>query len=583
MMAVALAGCSPRVAPPDGRPDVIVVLTDDQRVDTLHAMPLTDARLGEPGVRFTRAYVTTPMCCPIRASMLSGGWGASTLGVTANEGPNGGATRFLDADTVATRFQQAGYATALVGKYLNEYDHLAPYVPPGWDVFVALSDMVTWTDWEVTRQTGRPERGTQYLTDFERDEALGFLDAHVRQPVFLYVAVPAPHNPATPAVGDEELFADEVAHGEAWDEADVSDKSRWVRNEAPLDDVERASLDDIARAQLRSLQAVDRLVEAVAARQEERGRLEETVFVFASDNGFLLGEHRLRGKAAPYEEAVRVPLIVRAPGLSPRTEDGLVAANLDLGETLSALAGLPGLGEGRDLLGDPAREQLPIEHYSRDAASWAGVVTPEWKWVEQTTGEVEIYDLLADPAELESLHDDPPAEATALAEAARAARGLVIRTETLPPMVAGTPWSVALEAWGGTEPYTWSLHGGTTLPACLTLTSTGLLSGLCAAAEEVRVEIAVTDSSSGAATGEPQRFVRPFTPLFTGEARAHGRRLDITVHGPWRVEIDADGSFDDFPHVVARGSGPASVELPERVAWRVRVEGTTVGRGRVGR
>jgi Sulfatase/Glucodextranase, domain B/Bacterial Ig-like domain (group 2) len=116
----------------------IVILTDDQRWDTLWAMPIVQEKLMARGVTFTNAFVTTPLCCPFRTSFLSGGFYAHNTGVLTNALPNGGVSRFHDEETIATILQGAGYKTALMGKYMNGYLKIAPYIPPGWTKFIGI-------------------------------------------------------------------------------------------------------------------------------------------------------------------------------------------------------------------------------------------------------------------------------------------------------------------------------------------------------------------------------------------------------------------------------------------------------------
>ena len=123
----------------DTRPNILVVLTDDQRWDSLWAMPFVQRKLADRGVKFTNVYATTPSCSPFRASFLSGGFLARETGVLTNRPPNGGVAAFFDERTLATILQEAGYRTGIVGKYMNRYSSIAPRVPPGWDQFTGVS------------------------------------------------------------------------------------------------------------------------------------------------------------------------------------------------------------------------------------------------------------------------------------------------------------------------------------------------------------------------------------------------------------------------------------------------------------
>ena len=195
------------------QPSFIVVVTDDQRWDSLWAMPFVNEDLRARAVDFTNAFVTTPTCCPSRASFLSGGFYAHNTGVLTNKGPNGGVTKFDDTRSMPLKLQRAGYRTALIGKYLNGYNALAPYIPPGWTRFVGN----TFTgDWLASRvvvgSSGRASsRGSEmtvdgHLVEFQFDEAIRFLKDNEGLPFFLLLSLAAPHKPATPATNNTTLF-----------------------------------------------------------------------------------------------------------------------------------------------------------------------------------------------------------------------------------------------------------------------------------------------------------------------------------------------------------------------------------------
>lgn len=415
-------------APP--RPNIVLVVTDDQRwdmVDDTHGpggrdlMPHVRAELAASGVEFTNAIVTTPLCCPSRASILTGQY-ASTHGVRVNHPPLGGAPSFDDSSTVATWLQAAGYRTAILGKYMNGYELLAqfepPYVAPGWDlwqVFV-IGKYFNYTLVEdgVRVRYGNDE--AHYSTDVLRDKALQFIDDSSAdgRPFFLFLNPRAPHLKATPAARHAGLFADiEPWRSPSYAEDDRSDKPEWVRRAAPLSRREALKIDKTRADMLASMLAVDDAVGAIMARLRLLGIADDTLVIFTSDNGFLWGEHGLDRKRCPYEECIRVPMIAHYPRLAPqaRTSEDLVA-NIDLAPTFAELAGIvPGLRvDGRSLLGaftDAAqepRQELLIEGWSnRRGHAFAGVRGLRWKYVEHESGELELYDLVGDPHELENL------------------------------------------------------------------------------------------------------------------------------------------------------------------------------------
>ncbi|MFT5680860.1 MAG: N-acetylglucosamine-6-sulfatase [Myxococcota bacterium] len=490
-------------------------MTDDQRWDTLWAMSTLQERLLPESVAFTQAFVTIPMCCPERASMLSGGFPPAETGVLTNSWPNGGALRFDDTDTMAVRFRSAGYTTGLFGKYLNEYEEISPHIPPGWSRFVTQADNAPdWNDFEVV-EGGIGEAGAvieveDYLTDWFTQQALSFIDRADGTPFFLYVPVRAPHSPATPAPGDEVAFEDYLWRGGAWGEKDVTDKPDWVQASSPMNDTN--AIDDLVRRQLATLQAVDRGLGVLMDGLEAAGVAENTVFVFTSDNGFMWGEHNQRSKGMPYEESIRVPLLIAAPGIAPGTVEALVAMNLDLPATLYALAGVDAPTTGLDLGPlmrgevDGVRDRILIEGYSGGQPIWSGVRTETVKYVEYATGETEHYDLSADPTELESLSEAPDPEVVSwLADN----RGLAVTTDVLDAATVGAPYSVTITTWGGTAPLGFSITSGM-LPDGLTMAD-GVISGTPTMAGSFYFWVQVSDASVGVLSGEPQEFIARYT------------------------------------------------------------------------
>lgn len=512
--------------PPEPRPSLVVVLTDDQRWDSLAAMPLMTDRLADRSVSFTSAYQTTPVCGPSRASLLAGGFYAHDTGVRTHGRLNGGIDRFDDTRTLATAFQRVGYRTGFVGKYVNGYASVAPYVPPGWSSFLAMRSEDPWSSFSVVKgaSTALPSRGKgvgpieQYVTDFQAERALQFLEQHGDYPFLLVFSPNAPHRPATPAPQDEALFGSFVYRDRAYGERDLSDKPSWVQEAPPFNE---AAHDAFRRDQLRSLQAVDRAVVALVDAVERLGKLDETAFFFSSDNGLQWGEHGLTGKGKPYEESVRVPLIVSLPGVAPRTDDRLVAADLDLPATLLDLARVSAPTGGRSLrpLLDGSergwRDELVLESAGQAAGegvSWSGLRVrrglQEWKYVEYATGERELYDLVADPFEEENAHAVHPTVVAELAELLAPLQGLTILDDELPPASVGRAYAFELERWGGEAPFVWSVVDGT-LPEGLRLEeATGRIVGTPFAVGERTFVVEVTSQAPALHSGRPQRFAR---------------------------------------------------------------------------
>lgn len=452
--------------PPPLRPNIIFILSDDQRWDTTDGthglggaavMPGTRAELADKGVEFTQAYMTTPLCCPSRSSILSGQYSHRT-GVYKNGGINGGADDFNDSSTVATWLMNAGYRTSLMGKYLNGYAGLwqtgqPPYVPPGWTEWHGMKNVAyfNYTIVEPDGQGGYVENNygsaeSDYSTDVLREKAKTFISDSVAlgEPFFLYLAFKAPHLPQIPAPRHEGLFQSLLPwRPPSYNEPDVSDKPTWVQNMAPLTPQEQADLDQIRIDQLEMLQAVDEAIGGsatygiVGIMQHLRnlGIADNTIVIYFSDNGWLWGEHRLEKKNKPYEEAIRAPMFVYYPQLAPLPrKDDRFALNIDIAPTCAELAGATptSVVEGASLVRviddtQPAwRTDFLTEGWPNNHP-WATVHEAQWKYTEipttvgdpNTTFERELYDLVNDPYEQTNVASDPQYAARIATMAAR--------------------------------------------------------------------------------------------------------------------------------------------------------------------
>ncbi len=422
------------------RPNIVLILTDDQRWDTVSSvMPTVEQELSGHGVTFTNAFAVNPLCCPSRATILTGRYSHST-GVYGNTAPYGGVGWFDDDSTIATWLRDSGYRTGYVGKYLNGYGGpgIPPsltrwFVPPGWDRWFGYDS--GYYDYHVSADGfihpyGREE--ADYSTDVLAREAVSFLDSSSDKPFFLVYAPYAPHAPADPPARYDTAFTGIPPWRPAsFDEKKISDKPSWVRIRHPLTRNHKARLGELRRLQLASQVAIDDGVNAILGSLRASGRLETTMVVFVSDNGLLWGEHRLwNRKMAAYEESIRVPLIIRYDALvdAPRGNARLVG-NVDLAPTFAALAGVNAPGaDGRSLLplltatAEPPRwrSRLLIEHLrgaegvALEVPTYCAVRTERFKYVAYVTREEELYDLVADPAELANRAEDPSLRAELL-------------------------------------------------------------------------------------------------------------------------------------------------------------------------
>jgi N-acetylglucosamine-6-sulfatase len=435
LLVMAALPTKPAGAPvPEDRspslPNIVLILTDDQRWDSLWAMPNVQADIMDQGVTFDDGFVVNSLCCPSRVSILTGQYSHSSQ-VYGNNGQYGGFNSFHgDASTVATWLHDAGYRTGLVGKYLNEY--AGPYIPPGWDHWFAFSGIPTgaaYYNYTIDDDGTYLSYGNE-PQDYSTDVLTAEADAFIRgtdpgQPLFLYYSVKAPHIPSTPAPRHAHAFSGLVPYRPPnYNEADVSDKPAWVRD-LPLLSIQRqAEIDRDRKNAYRTLLAVDEAVGTITDALAETGRVSTTLIVFASDNGWAVGEHRWNNKKAAYEESIRVPLVIRYdPVVQGPRDDAHLVTNIDLAPTFAEAAGVPAPGvDGKSLFPllespDPGtwRSDFLIEHLKIvgvDMPTYCAVRSEGFLYVGYTTREEELYDLTADPFELQNVAADPDYAAT---------------------------------------------------------------------------------------------------------------------------------------------------------------------------
>lgn len=433
-----------RASQPADRPNVVLILTDDQRFDTMSAMPATSRLIGDAGVRFSNAFVVDPLCCPSRASIGKGAYPHRTR-IYQNTGAYGPMAAYDDTSTLATWLDGAGYETALVGKYFNAYDESrTSYVPPGWDRWVAFATSDVgggrYYDYQLSVD-GAPEvhgaAPADYSTDVLADRATAFIrDTPASTPLFLWFSPYGPHEPATAAPRHLGAHSSTPAwRPPSWNEADVSDKPAYIRAMPSLTTTVRNRVDALRRMQLDTLMSVDEAVEDIVSTLEETGRLDNTLIMFLSDNGFLWGEHRWgqngpQQKNVPYEESIRTPLMIRYDPITTadpgRTESRLALA-IDLAPTATELAGTTAPGaEGQSLVplldgtSTSWRSDFLVEAGTTTVPAYCAVRTGTELYAAYTTGDQEYYDLTTDPSQLTNRVSDPAAAARVAALRARA-------------------------------------------------------------------------------------------------------------------------------------------------------------------
>ncbi len=491
------------------RPNIVFIMSDDQRTDDMRWMPKTERLLGEVGTTFTRLLAPFPLCCPARMSVMTGQY-PHNHGVDGNFPPEGyyGLSRKAQLNTLPVWLQRAGYRTSHIGKYLNGYGVLKPSeIPPGWTDWHGTIDQTSydmfnyWVNdngtvtkygsdpWNEAVMTISRKVANQEVTDYNdlrfsilqnlivpfrgEDSIFGETDPDDHQvdqmanravrfvrrsapkgaPFFLQFAPPAPHredlpesagyrgiNPRVPeryqqAVEQLEFPAEDELP--SFDEADISDKPGLLADFAPLADQVNApplsgltQLENYRRGRIGNLWALDDAVARLVAEIRDAGELGNTIFIFHSDNGWMMGEHRIVGdKYVPYEESLLVPTIIRGPGWPSGREVSHLTSNVDLARTILRAArvkagrtqdgiDLRRLTEGKSkkrkaILIEATRPLfvLPGFPYPWDVP-YHGVRTDRFKYVKWSFGSEELYDLANDPYEMENLASDPTWSAT---------------------------------------------------------------------------------------------------------------------------------------------------------------------------
>ncbi len=461
-------------------PNIVVIPTDDLAAwdlspEMLEHMPNLREEMIERGTTFENSFVTNSVCCPSRATVLRGQYSHNHQ-VLSNGPPLGGAERFRisggDESTAATWLQEEGYRTSFFGKYLNAY--YGDYVPPGLDEWYGINGNFLSNDLNENGFTINYDPDRYHLDDVLSGKASGYVERTAGadppffvsdRPFFMWIGTKAPHQPATSAPRHEDTLKDaELPRPPSFDEEDVSDKPRWIRDNPPLGDEEVAYLEELNRDRLRSMLAVDDMIGDLFDSLRETGELDNTYVFFTSDNGFHLGQHRLgAGKWTAYEEDIRVPLMVRGPGVPEGEKLPHMVLNNDLAPTFADLAGVdtPGFVDGRSIVPLLDRTPTPEEDWRSaflvEAVAERGAVprppfvnesrvTPlvsgdplpnDWRktsagraesseewgrpwlkalrterylFVEYKTGEHELYDLQRDPHQLNNIYDRAPKE-----------------------------------------------------------------------------------------------------------------------------------------------------------------------------
>jgi N-acetylglucosamine-6-sulfatase len=441
-------------------PNVVLVMTDDERFDDMAIMPRTRRFIGDAGVTFRRYYASYPVCCPARATVFTGQY-AQNHGVRCLYPQcGGGYGRLNQRDYLPVWLEDAGYVTGHIGKFLNGYgkEEGTPMRPNGWDDWQGLIDQTTYRMWGYTffendhRVTyGRVMKADRrlYQTDVITNKAVRFIDERggSEKPFFLSVAYLAPHH----ETGSTQHRTGQLVRAAPrhrgtlshlplprplnYNEADVSDKPSWLGHYNPsIKPSRERAITKRFHERWESLLAVDEGVERIVDALRQTGELDNTYVIFTSDNGYMQGEHRVRlGKMLPYDASTHLPLLIRGPGLPRGRKTKAVVGDVDLAATIMDVTpARPGhVLDGRSVIpfarNTHLRNLRPFLHTTAGQGShgrtntreggakgtetrvpaWAAVRTTRWLYVAYKGRGSELYDLTRDRWELNSLALDP--------------------------------------------------------------------------------------------------------------------------------------------------------------------------------
>jgi len=439
-------------APP--RPNIVVLETDDQTLAEMEVLPNVRRLIGAEGVTFDNNFDSFSLCCPSRASFLTGQYSHNN-GVRGNALPQGGFEKLDGMNTLAVWLQQSGYYTAHLGKYLNGYGRRNPLeIPPGWTEWHGSVDPSTYRYYNYTlNENGvlttycAVPQPSCYQTDVYRDKANEIIRRRAAEgPFFLWVAFLADHagnprepddppNLATPVPAPrykEHFAATPLPTPPSFNEADVSDKPAAIRRRPLINAREHAAIQENWQQRRETLLAVDDAVASIVETLRSTGELDNTLLIFTSDNGFFHGEHRVRsGKVLLYEESIHLPLLMRWTGnksLPRNVHRGQLAMNVDDAETILDAAGntaRPGrIEDGVSLLrywrdgGLELGRDLLVDN-TPGAGHFDAIRSRNFLYAEYLNGDRELYDLQKDPYELQSQHANPAYDGIKTALAAR--------------------------------------------------------------------------------------------------------------------------------------------------------------------
>jgi N-acetylglucosamine-6-sulfatase len=440
-------------------PNVVVLMTDDQRYDDMGPLPMTRRLIGQAGVTFTRSFVSYPVCCPSRATFFTGQYAHNNGVLCLYKWCGGGYTALRQKEYLPVWLKRAGYVTGHVGKFLNGYGKDRPAdVPRGWTEWYGLIDHFTYRMWGYklfengeTNTYGDTLKETRrfYQTDVLRQRAVDFIRRRGPDdaPFFLSVAFLAPHHESgntqhltghlvRPAPRHRGRYAGmPLPKPPNFNEQNLTDKpwfvARWNRKLTPR---REAAILKRMRERWESLLAVDEAVAEIIGELRRTGELDNTYVIFTSDHGYMQGEHRIpQGKMLPYDPSTQVPLLIRGPGIPHGRTTKALVGNVDIaptileatparssrtldGRSILPFARNPRLRSLRPLLHETTGQGAGGRINTREGGArgqqtrvpaWRAVRTTRWLYVDYKGGQRELYDLKRDPYEMRSVSSDP--------------------------------------------------------------------------------------------------------------------------------------------------------------------------------